>query len=168
MKEVAKKAGEKPAEKVTTNAVTPPAVPVAKPLTRDEWFVQAPAEVRAVLTNAIQVAEREKARLIEQLTANVARGQEAGAGRPPGFWRKSLDELRDLAGDCPGPDIQNVFPPIYAGDPLAANAEGRLGQHPADLPRPVRRGSGEGVAARAEQTPSKGGFDKWLAATKSS
>jgi hypothetical protein len=105
MKEVAKKAGEKPAEKVTTNAVTPPAVPVAKPLTRDEWFVQAPAEVRAVLTNAIQVAEREKAQLIERLTANLA--QDRKPARVEKLKALSLDELRDRLEDLP---VQNSDP----------------------------------------------------------
>jgi hypothetical protein len=128
--------------------LTPVAAPVApeKPVenaapvapaqvTVEQYIGQAPEAFRAVLINAQNAYEAQKAELIAKITANV-RNQFT----PAYLGTKDVDELRGIAAlaDVPAPVVQNEAPaPMFVGAATLASAPVLNAQSEGGLPLPA-------------------------------
>lgn len=87
----------------------------------DDWLKSAPAHVQADYREAIAIRERERRRLIEEITANV-RDEDAQTRLVHRLQNKRLEELRDLAALAPRSDgsrSTTLFAPINPLPPAA-------------------------------------------------
>lgn len=113
-----------------------PAAPVTPTqMTVEQYIGQAPAEFRAVLINAQNAYEAQKAELIAKITANV-RNQFT----PAYLGTKDVNELRGIAAlaDAPAPVVQNEAPaPMFVGAATLASAPVLNAQSEGGLPLPT-------------------------------
>jgi hypothetical protein len=84
--------------------LTPPPPPVApgpppRPRTVEEWLGQMPAEAQPIWNSVVEVHNREKGLLIEQIVGNV--GGEARERLVARLQSKDLEELRDMLALAP-------------------------------------------------------------------
>lgn len=87
---------------------TPTTANAAEEWSEDDWYRHAPESVRNAFTEAAALSEREKRKLIAQLTDNLDDEQERRLTAKLG--RMSLDDLRDLAALAPTDNRQaNYF-----------------------------------------------------------
>jgi hypothetical protein len=85
------------------NASQPSPSSQDKPMTMEEWYKNAPPEVREALTEAAAITNRERQNILTQLTANVK--DEATKTRlTANLSTKSLQELRDMLALVPAPE----------------------------------------------------------------
>ena len=82
------------------------------PQTAEEWFAAAPVEIQGAVRNAMEIERREKAELIEQLTANSS--GENLKRITERLMESPLGELRDLVSLLPNKK-PSVNPPSYFG-----------------------------------------------------
>jgi hypothetical protein len=104
---------EDPVMPANRRKVRKTAVPVARQPTTTEWLEQAPAEVRSMVQRGLDAEKREKASLIEQLTANVVQDRRAATAKR--LQARTLDDLREmleLRGAVPATEQR---PPLWMG-----------------------------------------------------
>jgi hypothetical protein len=91
--------------------VTPPAsvpVPVAQPVTANEYLASAPPEIRAILTNALEMDKQTKQGLVDRLVMNLTDPTTKQAHHTY-LMTKPLTELKMLVSLLP---IQNFDPSL--------------------------------------------------------
>jgi hypothetical protein len=102
------------------------------PRTTAEWMEAAPVEIREAVTNALQITNAEKAKLVNTLVANVTDAA-LKARLTVNHMKKGLPELRDEVAALPIVDITknaSKFPaldhlaPLYLGAAGGSNGTG--------------------------------------------
>lgn len=75
--------------------------PNCNQLTDDQWLAQQPPGIQSAVRTALKVEKREKQRLVQRLTANLAEDKRARATER--WMGKSLSELEEMAELVPAP-----------------------------------------------------------------
>ena len=110
---------ELPKEKTDVENETPV---VVKPMTEEEWLAQAPASVQNTFAYAKEVADNEKRRLIDRITANVS--DDVKPEKVVFLSNKSIAELKEIASFMPEPKVDARRIDYYPGQPADTyNAE---------------------------------------------
>lgn len=94
----------------------------SKQLSAEEWFEQAPPEVQSAVRNAMDVENRERQKLVNQLTSHIE-NEEQKTNLTNRLKDKPLDELRDLVALAPTGKSDNPF----SGDYHQPNYTGAAG-----------------------------------------
>lgn len=94
-----------------------PAVPVAQPVSYQDWMKNAPPEVQSIIQNAAQIQDSQKAMLANQLTAAIADPVRKQA-RLAVYMKQPLAELQELVSDLP--------PVVNGGGQFPVTAPGEL------------------------------------------
>lgn len=98
-----------------------------KPQTTDDWMKSAPKEIQSAVRNAMSIENREKAQIIDRLTANLNdESKETVVNR---LKDRPLEELRDLAllNSEPAEQVAPVASYLGATSPID-NAQSKLDQ----------------------------------------
>lgn len=81
--------------------------------TADQWFADAPPEIRAAVQNAMRIEQTERRRLVDRLVANVGNAEQKAALSAK-LMRKPLDELQETLALVPVANAQPQWSDLQA------------------------------------------------------